>query len=162
MLEVIIVSVMLVILTGVSAYIFNAALLTWSSQEMRSGIDINLDRGIEEMARDLREARQIQSSGDEIRFTQGASAYYIYYLYNANDAYPPGFSQASYQLKKAALSAGINGNFTYGSGQPVVSDVLSPPASDLSFSANIATIDLSVRRGEETIRSRTKVKPRNL
>ena len=72
---------MLVVLVGVSAFVFRAVLLSWHSQEIRTGIDIALDRGIEEMVRDLRKARQVQSvNNDEIRFTHNLTAYYIYYL----------------------------------------------------------------------------------
>lgn len=152
---------MLVILTAASAYIYHAILLSWSSQEKRAGIDIDVDRAIEEMVRDLREAKQAQSVNDEIRFTQDNSAYYIYYLYNASDTYPLSFSQGSYQLRKTLLSGGISGSFTYGSGQIVLNDVLSPSISDLSMSANLITIDVTIRRVDETIRSRTQVKPRN-
>jgi len=158
--------VMFAILVSVTLYIFRAVLLSWSSQETRTGIDIGLDRGIEEMVRDLREAKLVQStpSYDEIRFTSDYSTYYIYYFYNADDSYvpPPAFNQSIYELRKAALTGSINGTFTYGSGQIIMTDVLPPTTSDLSLSGNILTIDLSVTRGDETIRSRTDVRPRNL
>lgn len=155
--------VMLVALVGVTAYVFRAVLLSWSSEETRAGVDISLDRGIEEMVRDLREAKEASYvNNDEIRFTPDQSNYYIYYLYNENDFYPPSFNQSSYQLKKAALSGGIGGTFTYGSGTIIIIDILSPPTSDLSLSNNVVTLDLSLSRGNETIRSRTEVKPRNL
>lgn len=163
LIELIITILMLVVLVGVSAFVFRAVLLSWSSQETRSGIDIVLDRGIEEMVRDLRKARQVQSiNNDELRFTQDQSAYYIYYFYNANDSYPPSFNQSSYQLRKAALSGGISGTFTYGSGPIIITEALPPAISDLSISANLITLDLSIKRGDETIRSRTQVRPRNL
>ncbi|MEK6567805.1 MAG: hypothetical protein AABZ27_03595, partial [Candidatus Omnitrophota bacterium] len=118
---------------------------------------------IEEIVQDLRKARQIQSvNNDELRFTQDQSAYYIYYFYNANDSYPLSFNQSSYQLRKAALSGGISGTFTYGSGSIIITEALPPAASDLSMSANLITLDLSIKRGDETIRSRTQVRPRNL
>jgi prepilin-type N-terminal cleavage/methylation domain-containing protein len=162
LIEVIIVIAMLAVLTAASAYIYHAILLAWSSQEKRAGIVTDIDRAIEELARDLREAKQVQSADDEIRFTRDNSAYYIYYLYNANDTYPLSFNQSSYQLRKAPLTAGISGNFTYGSGQIILNDMLSPPTSDLSMSGNIITIDASIQRATETIRSRTQVKPRNI
>ena len=157
---------MFAILAVVTAYVFRAVLLSWSSQETRAGIDIVLDRGIEEMVRDLREAKEIQSTAgyDEIRFSQDQSTYYIYYLYNSSDSYapPPAFDQTVYELKKAVLTGDINGTFTYGSGQIIITDVLPPATSDLSLSGNIVTIDLSVTRGDEAIRSRTEVMPRNI
>jgi len=163
LIELMITIVMFVILTGVIVYILRVVLLSWSSQETRAGIDISLDRGIEEMVRDLREARQVSTvNNDEIRFTQDLTAYYIYYLYNASDSYPSSFNQGAYQLRKAALSGGISGTFTYGSGDIKIIDVLPPPTSDLSFNSNLITLDLSIKRGDETIRSRTQVRPRNL
>ena len=160
--------ILLSALALVSTFVFRAILLSWSSQEKRAGIDINLDRGIEEVARDLRKARQVQSTTNynEIRFRHGTSTstYYIFYLYNASDSYvpPPAFNQSSYQLRRATLSGGINGTFTYGAGDIVVNDVAAPPTSDLSLSNNLTTIDLTVTRGDETIRSRTQVRPRNV
>lgn len=163
LIELMIVSVLFVILTAVVVYILRAVLLSWSAQETRSGIDISLDRGIEEVVRDLRKARQANSvNNDEIRFTNDLTNYYIYYLYNTGDSYPPSFSQSSYELRKATLTGGINGTFTYGSGDIKIIDVLPPPTSDLSLSSNLITLDLSIRRADETIRSRTQVRPRNL
>lgn len=163
LIELMITIVMLVILVAVAAHIFRAVLLSWSSQEARAGIDISLDRGIEEVARDLREARQVSVvNNDETRFTQDLTNYYIYYLYSAGDVYPPSFNQSSYQLKKAALTGGFSGAFTYGAGYIIINDVLPPPTSDLSLSSNLITLDLSVKRGDEIIRSRTRVRPRNL
>lgn len=164
LIETIITIIMLIVLTGGIVYVFRAGLLGWSSQEKRTGIDINLDRGIEEIVRDLREAKEAQSASGshEIRFTPDQSTYYIYYFYNANDSYPPAFNQDTYELKKTTLSGGINGTFTYGSGQVIVTDVIKPSTSTLSLSSNLITIDLSITRADETIRSRTQVKPRNL
>ena len=159
-----------VILFGILAvatfFLFRTVLIAWSSQEERGGIDINLDRGMEEMARDLRKAREVQSTAeyDEVRYRQGTSNYYIFYLYNAADSYvpPPAFNQSSYQLRRATLSGGINGTFTYGSGDIVINDVVPPPTSDLSLASNLLTLDLTVTRGDETIRSRTQARPRNV
>ncbi|MDP2913803.1 MAG: prepilin-type N-terminal cleavage/methylation domain-containing protein [Candidatus Omnitrophota bacterium] len=159
---------MFVVLTAVTVYILIAVLRSWSIQETRSGIDISLDSGMEEMVRDLREARDLgegslYNNKDEIRFTQDQTAYYVYYLYNASDSYGLPFDQSLlYQIKKAALTGGMDGTFTYGSGDIEVTDVLPPTTSDLSFSSNLVTIDVSVKRRDETIRSRTQVRPRNL
>ena len=62
LIELMISIVMLSILAVTSVYILRAVLLSWSSAEERSGIDIVLDRGIEEMVRDLREAKEIKST----------------------------------------------------------------------------------------------------
>ena len=158
--------VLFIILSVTAVYIFRAILLSWSSQETRTGVNITLDSGIEKMVRDLREAKQVQATAgyDEIRFTPDFSNYYIYYLYNAGDSYvpPPAFDQTTYELRSAALTGGISGTFTYGDGQVMLTDVLPPTTSDLSLSGNILTIDISITRGDETIRSRTEVRPRNI
>ncbi len=162
LIELIMTTTMMVVLVGAITYVFLVVLTGWSTQVDRAGIDIQIDRGIEEMARDLREAEVVQSANDEIRFTEDQAAYYIYYLYNANDSYPLSFNQSSYELREAALTGGIGGTFTYGSGRIIIIGVLPPPASDLSLADNIITIDLSVNKNDETIRSKTSVKPRNL
>lgn len=149
-------------LIGAAVYIFQAVLLSWSSQEKRAGLDISLNKGIEVMVIDLREASSIQSSNDEIRFTKDGTTYYIYYLYNSGETYPPVFNKTSYNLMKATLTGGISGTFTYGSGGPIILSVLPPPTSDLSLTNNVINIDLSVISGSETVRSKTEVHPRNV
>jgi len=162
LIELMIAVVLFIMLAAVTVYILRAVLLTWSSQETRSGVDISLDRGIEELVRDLREARQISFvNNDEIRFAQDRTNFYIYYFYNADDPYPPSFNQSLYEVRKAALPDGISGNL-YDSGDIKVIDVLPPPTSDLSLSSNLIILDLSITRKDETIRSRTQVRPRNL
>jgi prepilin-type N-terminal cleavage/methylation domain-containing protein len=164
LVELMITTATFVVLAGVALTVYIAVLRSWSSQEKRVGISIAMDRAMNEMAKDLRSATEINASinNDEIRFTQDGANYYIYYLHNANDGYPPNFDQTSYVLKKEALAGGISGTFTYGSGRIILSDIVPPTTSDLSYSSGLATIDLSVSRGDETIRSKTKVKPRNL
>jgi len=168
LLEVLLVIVMFVVLTAVTVYVFRAILLSWSAQEIRAGIGINLYRGVEKMAREILEVKNVDSlNTDEIRFTDVGDNYCIYYLYNGNDAYPPNFGQATYELRKAALSGVVGGDlttgtFTYGDGTIIIKDIVPPTTSDLSIINNIVTIDLSATRGNETIRSRTEVRPRNL
>jgi len=166
LIELMIVVVMFVILAAATFFIFRAVLLSWASEETRAGVDVTLDFGIENMVRDLREASQIQSTADydEIRFTPDYTNYYIYYLYNADDSYvpPPAFDQTTYELRRATLTDGINGTFTYGEGQLIMTDVEPPTTSDLSLSGNIITIDITITRDDETIRSKTEVRPRNI
>lgn len=162
LLELLIAIVMLTVLVLVSVYVFHVIMSVWVSQETRSGVDITLDAAVEKTVRDIREAKAISSSNDQIRFTKDNVNYYIYYLYNQNDPYPPSFNQASYQLQKTTLSGGINGTFSYGSGQVIVSSILPPPTSILSITTNVVDIDLSMVRGNETIRAKTEVTARNL
>lgn len=169
LIELMITIVMLAMVVIVTVYLFRAVLLSWSSQEVRTGVDTDVNMGVEQMRRDLMQAKDIDASvhNDELRFTTLADTYYIYYLYNASDSYPPDFGESSYELRKAQLSGVVGGDlatgtFSYGGGQLVMSDVLPPAASDLSFADNIVTADLSLTRNSETIRLRTEIKPRNL
>ena len=164
-IELMIVIAMLVILTAVLFYVLRTVFLIWPSQVTRAGIDISLDTDIEQIVRDLRKERGVQSASgyNEIRFTQDQSAFYIYYFYHAADPYGPPFDTTLlYQLRKATLAGGMNGTFTYGSGDLVMTDVMAPPTSILSLDNHLITLDLSVKRDGETIRSRTQVRPRNL
>jgi hypothetical protein len=162
LMELLLTMLMVAVLMWAAVYVFQAVLLSWSSQETRAGLDININKGIEMVVIDLRRASSVQSSNDEIRFTADGTTYYIYYLYNSGDSYPPAFNKASYDLKKTTLSGGMNGIFTYGAGNPVILGVLPPPTSDLSFTGNVINIDLSVMSRNETVRSKTEVRPRNI
>ena len=162
LLELMITIIMLAALVIASFYVFRVVLLTWVSQETRGGVDITLDAGMEKVVRDLREATAISSSNDQIRFTTDNTNYYIYYLYNQNDSYPPSFNQTSYQLRKTSLSGGISGTFNYASGQVLLFSILPPPTSDLSITNNVINLDLSMKRASETIRAKTEISARNL
>ncbi len=166
LVELLIAGVMLAALAGVAIYLFSAVLMTWSSQETRMGIDIDLDWKMERVVRDLREAREIQSlpNYNEIRFSTDGVTYYIYYLYNPADSYgpPPAFNQEYYELRRAVLAGDINGTFSYGSGDFLLRDILPPTTSELSRNGDVLNIDFSIKRKDETIRSRTQVRPRNL
>ena len=166
LLEVVIAIIMFVLLAVTVIFVFRAALLSWTFQDDRTGIRVKVHRGIDELFRDLREAKNIQSttSYDEIRFSGDGSNYSIYYFYNSNDVYtpPPAFNQTTYELKKTNLTGGVNGTFNYGDGQMILAEVLSPITSDLSVNGSVVNIDLSVKHHDETIRRVTQVIPRNL
>ena len=156
---------MFAMLAGVAIYAFRVVYLSWFGGQARIEMSISLDRAIEEMVRDLREATEVQSTSgyNEIRSMQGGKAY-IYYLYNSVDSYgpPPAFNEASYELRKVELPDGINGSFTYGEGKIMTADILPPLATDISITDNLVTIDISVSRNDEIIRTRTEVRPRGL
>ncbi len=153
-----------VILAGVAFTVYIAVLRSWLTQERRTGISIVLDRTIKDMTKDLREAKEIDAStnNDEIRFTEDQTNYYIYYLYNSNETYPPVFDQATYELRKADLGGAIDGTFTYGSGRLILRDVAAPPTTDLSFNGSLITTDLSVSKSGQTMREKMEINPRNL
>ncbi|MFH1645410.1 MAG: hypothetical protein ABIB11_03225, partial [Candidatus Omnitrophota bacterium] len=102
LVELLLVSVMFTVMIAVSVFMFRVVALGWSFSEKRSKLSVVSGRALEEMVNDLREAMQVGFVNDEeVRFTPDESVFYIYYLYNANDSYPPSFNQQSYQLRKA-------------------------------------------------------------
>ena len=134
------------------------------TEQVRSGLRLNLERGVEEMMQDLRNSYQVQSQAgrNEFRIQKTLTTFFIYYLYNAANTYPPTFNQTTYQLRRATLTA-IGGTFTYGSGDIILNDVLAPTTTQLQLSGNLAVADITVRRNTtETLRIKTQVKPRNL
>ena len=161
--EVLMVTVMVAVIMGALAYMFQVVVASWSTQGARSGLGVGVNKAVEEMARGLRNAQELGSlNSDEIRFTTDGNTYYIYYLYSPSDHYPSQFTQTLYQVKKATLTGGIGGTFTYGSGDFITRDVQPPPASELSWLGPVVTIDLSASRGVNTIRAATKVRSRNI
>lgn len=153
---------MIVILAGFSVYVYYTVYLGWQGQEIRAELSSSLNRAVDEMVRDLREATEVMAvTGGIISFTAYSDGKaYAYYLYNASDPPPFAYNQAGYELKRVEQAAG--GGFTFGGGKLVARNVLPPPATDLSFSGNIATLDISVSRDGETVRAKTKVRPRDL
>ena len=137
------------VLSGVMVFVFITLTGQWSSGEKRASVDIGMDRGMEEMVRDLREANQALSSNDEMRYTRDGSNYSIYYFYNN-------------QVRKAVLTGGLSGTYTNSTGRIVIRNVVMPAVSNLSLSNNTINIDISISRGNETVRQYTAVRPRNL
>ena len=182
LIEMLIAMGMLIILLGVTMYMFSVVLFSWVSEEERAGLGVELDRAVNMMAKDVREAKKSDTKTiawlhpKEIRFAvvnsrqadgtpvPNSFSYYIYYFYNANDRYPNTFTQSVYDLKRCALT-GVTGYdpntgaFTYGSGQ-IAANQLSP-VSSLTVNGNTVAIDLSITKGSETMRARTEAAARN-
>lgn len=162
LIEVIWVSALFTMIVSISAYIFSNVVNTWTRLGKSTSVDIIAVRAIDRMTYDLRVAKNILAvNNDEIRFTADGTNFYIYYLFNAADAYPSSFSGSSYSLMKAGLAAGLSGTFTYGDGTIIATNILPPPVSDLSINAALAIIDLSVSKDNKTRRLKTKVLARN-
>ncbi|MGB2598919.1 MAG: prepilin-type N-terminal cleavage/methylation domain-containing protein [Candidatus Omnitrophota bacterium] len=164
LVEIMIASIIVALLIGAAMTVYIAVLRAWAGQEQRVGISIAADRALSGISQELRSASEVSTSvnDDEIRYTNDGSNYYIYYLYNSGDSYPPAFTESSYQLKHTALTGTINGTFTYGDGRIIATDVLPPTTTDFSFNGSTVTMDISITRGDETIRSKTKISPRNI
>ena len=165
MIELLIVLLLFSVLMTAAAFSLNPILLAWSSHQDRMELQRQNQHGLERAVRELRTATALQNdASDAIRFTlreSGVSNSYILYLYNASDSWPPTFNQTSYQLRKASLTGGIGGTFTYGSGTLLLRDVKPPTSSDLSVSGSVATMDVTLLRGDETFRLIQRVKRRN-
>jgi len=167
--ELLIALLLFAVLMTATAFSLNPVLLAWSSHYDRMELQRQAQHGLEQAMRDLRPAVDLQhDTSDAVRFTVregGVQNSYILYLYHASETWPPAYAQATYQLRKATLTGGISGTFTYGGGTLLMRDVQPPPASDLSVSGSgadeVATLDVSLTRGEETWRLIEKVKRRN-
>jgi type II secretory pathway pseudopilin PulG len=153
-----------VLMTAV-AYSMNPILLAWASHQDRMDLQRQSQHGLERALRDLRLATAFQNdSSDAVRYTvreSGISNSYILYLYNSANVWPPAYDQTRYQLRKASLTGGIGGTFTYGAGDLLMRDVQPPTTSDLSVSGSVATVDLTLVRSDETFRLIERVKRRN-
>ena len=164
LIELAIALLLFAVLMTATAMAMNPILLAWSSQQDRMELQRG-GAGLEKGLRDLRLATALQNdANDAVRYTlreSGSSNSYILYLYHASDAWPPAYTQTAYQLRKAALTGGINGTFTYGSGDLLARDVKPPATSDLSVSGSVATLDLTLSRLDETFRLLEKVKRRD-
>jgi len=163
LVEALLATAMVAVVVGALAYMFQVTVAGWATQGGRTGLGVNVGKAVQVIARDLRNAKTAESPfPGEVRFTADDVTYYSYYLYNAGDSYPPQFGEPLYQIKKTVLSGGIDGTFTYGSGDIIATGILPPPASTLSCDGSEVIIDIVGERGESTIRSATKVTPRNI
>jgi len=157
--------VMLALLMGVTTVAFTTLFKSWGDRLIALDIQEDLRQGLEKMLRDLRLATAIVSANDAIRYTvreSGVNNNYIFYLYHPSDTWPPLYTQSVYQLRKAPLSGGINGTFTYGAGSIYMKEVKPPPVSDLSTLGTVVTMDLTVSKYNETFHLLEKIRPRNL
>ncbi len=165
LIELVITILLFAVLMTAAAMSLNPILLAWSSHQDRMELQGQVQHGLEKAIRDIRGAIALQNdANDAIRYTlreSGVSNSYILYLYHAGDTWPPAYNQTSYQLRKASLTGGIAGTFTYGSGDLLMRDIQPPTASDLSVSGTMATLDLTLIRLDETFRLIERVKRRN-
>jgi len=161
--EVLLATAMVAVIIGALAFMFQVVVGSYSTQGSRAGSGASATKAIREMVKELRIAKEAGNIGtNEIRYTMDGNTYYVYYFYNSTDIYPPNFNRTSYQIRKAAISGKIDGTFAYGSGDLIARDILPPPASGLSITSPFVTIDLTVRRGNNTMRSASMVRMRNI
>jgi len=159
--ELLVVMVTLIILMGVVVNLYTVGLDLWSEGYTRSGIRTELAQALELISKNLRQAKSIDAlTESSIIFTadlgSGDDTYRIY-LYNASDAEPnPPYSQSSYDLRW------VQGTVTYGLGANIATNIVQPTNTPFSQSGNVIAIDLTATSGDESVRLRTNIRPRNL
>lgn len=160
-LELLIVILALTILVGVVGNVYTVGLDLWNDGLGRSQARTDLSQALELISRNLRKATRIDAlTASSITFTAnlgGGSSTYRVYLYNSADPEPnPPYSQAFYELRWA------QGAVNYGSGAILSTGIVQPVAAPFIRSGNVITIDLTAVRGNETVKLKSSVRPRNL
>ena len=172
LLETLIVFSLLSVLMGVSAHLFTVSLRVWGTGSLRTEIRENMSYAIEKTVRDLKEMAnasldQYNSIAHTIQYDEisGDGDTYVLYLYNSADpVFNSRYNRSLYNLRKANITQGDNPDS--GEGVLILRDLVSPdaasPATALTVSGNQVTLDFVVQRSDETVRLRTKIRPRNL
>jgi len=172
LLETLIALSLLSVLMGVSAYLFTVALKAWYTGSLRTEIREDMSYAMEKTVRDLREMAnaslgQYSLIAHTIDFNDLDGNSFVLYLYNADDSsFDSTYSESFYDLRKANISSGDDP--ASGGGLLILQDLVSPdttpPATALSIDPNDTqvTLDFVVQRGDETVRLKTKIRPRNL
>ena len=161
LVELIVVIGMMGILTTTVLFVFNFHFKSWNESYTRSLIRGNLAQALELVSNRLRHAQTIDEvTESSITFTassnSGTSLFRLY-LYNADDPEPnPPYTQSTYSLRFAQDSV------DYGDGVLVSSDIAQPTSVAFSLSDKVISIELTALRGDQEIKMRTKVRPRNL
>jgi len=174
LIETIIVLVLMAILLGATGFVFLVSLRAWDSGCIRGGIRADASYAMEKTVRDLKEmamgslSQYDSGSGNiahTIQYDDLSGNTYVLYLYNADDAtLDSTYSQSLYDLRKADIDHGDTP--ATGDGVLILRDLVSPdavsPATALTISSTQATLDFVPQRGSETVRLKTKIRPRNL
>ncbi|MFH1615948.1 MAG: type II secretion system protein [Planctomycetota bacterium] len=174
LIETIIVLVLMAILLGATGFVFLVSLRAWDSGCIRGGIRADASYAIEKTVRDLKEMAngslsQYSSIANTIEYREflpaGGGDTYLFYLYNSADAsFDSSYTENLYNLHKANITQGDNP--ASGEGVLILRDLVSPdaaaPATALTISGDQVTVDFVMQRGEEIVRLKTKIRPRNL
>ena len=172
LIETLIVLLLLAILLGVSGSLFVVSLRAWDSGFLRTGIREDVSYSMEKVVRDLKEIangglNQYSSIAHTIQYDEisGDGDTYVLYLYNSADpVFNSRYNRDFYNLHRANITQGDDP--ALGDGVLILRDLVSPdaasPVTTLTISGNQVTLDFVVQRSDETVRLRTKVRPRNL
>ena len=175
-IEIIIVILLLAILLSVTGFVFTVSLRAWDVGYLRGGIREDMNYAIEKVVRDLREiangslGQYDSGSGDidhTIQFDDTGGNTYVLYLYNPDDpVLNSTYNKDFYNLFKADIDQGDDPDS--GEGVLILRDLVSPDDKTLATALTIdpnatqVTLDFVLQRSDETVRIRTKVRPRNL
>jgi len=170
LIETLIVLLLLAMLLGVTGFVFVVSLRAWDAGLTRGGVREDASYAIEKTVRDLKEMvndslSQYSSIEHTIQFEETGGDTYVLYLYNSADpVFNSRYNRDFYNLHKANITQGDDPDS--GEGVLILRDLVSPdaasPATALTISGNQVTLDFVVQRSDETVRLRTKVRPRNL
>jgi prepilin-type N-terminal cleavage/methylation domain-containing protein len=170
LIETLIALLLLAILLGATGFVFLVSLRAWDSGCIRGGIREDASYAMDKTVRDLKEMAygslsQYSSIAHTIQYDDLSGNTYVLYLYNADDpTLDSTYSENLYDLRKANITQGDDP--ASGEGTPILRDLVSPdaaaPATALTVSGTQAALDFVLQRGSETVRLKTKIRPRNL
>ena len=172
LIETLIVLLLLAMLLGVSGFLFVVSLRAWDTGLTRAGIREDVSYAMEKIVRDLKEMTngslsRYDSIANTIRFIDNGGNTYVFYLYNSADtSFDSSYTEDFYNLHKANITQ--EDDPALGEGTLILRDLVSPdaeaPATALTIEPNNTqvTLDFVVQRSNEVVRTRTKVRPRNL
>jgi len=174
LIETVIVLLLMAILLGVTGFVFLVSLRAWDSGCIRGGIRADASYAMDKTVRDLKEMAngtlsQYSSIANTIKYRKflpnGGGDSYVFYLYNSTDtSFDSSYTESLYSLRKANITKGDDP--ALGKGVLILKDIVSPnataPATALTISGNQVTVDFVLQRGSETVRLKTKIRPRNL
>ena len=173
LIETLIVLLLLAMLLGVSGFLFVVSLRAWDAGLTRAGIREDVSYAMEKTVRDLKEMAngslsRYDSIANTIRFIDNGGNTCVFYLYNSADiSFDSTYTEDLYNLHKANITQ--EDDPASGEGTLILRDLVSPdaaaPATALTIDPNDpnqVTLDFVVQRSDEIVRTRTKVRPRNL
>jgi prepilin-type N-terminal cleavage/methylation domain-containing protein len=161
LIELLVTTAIMSILVFTVGYTFIVALKLWNEGYARADIRTDLAQAFELVGKNLRQAKSIDAlTASSVTFTAdlgGGDTSCRIYLYSSSDAEPnPPYSAGSYELRWA------QGTTTYGAGTIWATDIAQPTTAPFSQSGSLITMDMTVTRGDESLRMRTNVRPRTL
>ncbi len=149
------------------AFIYIVSLRGWENLGHRTDMHERVHFGLERVVRELRQATTATTSNHSVNFVlpTGASpnfyTYGTYYLYNANDTWPPAYNQSSYELHRVVTGIGHASPFTYGSGDIIITGLRPPTETSITSSGTVINLKFTAFEENETLTAQGYAHPRN-